>query len=229
MATFLVATMPIPGHVLPMQAVVRALVERGHRVTWYGSRFLRAGIESSGARFEPIRSSVDFGDSDYDRHFPGRRRLTGQTQLKFDFKHVFVDPIAGFLKDLREIQRHLAADVLLSDSAVVAAKIMSDLDGLPWAALNISVLGLQSADVAPFGLGPRSGTTRARENAALLLFVAAYSTSGSWLRCVVDFRASRARSRSSFGASSSATYSMRSVTWTSRFGFWKSETFDHDK
>jgi UDP:flavonoid glycosyltransferase YjiC (YdhE family) len=153
MAKFLVATMPIPGHVLPVQPVVRRLIEQGHQVVWYGSRFMQAGIEASGARFEPIRSTLDFGDSDYNRHFSERSQLKGLAQLRFDFKHVFVDPIAGYLQDLREIQRGFGADVLLTDSGVAAAKILSHQDGLPWAALNISVLALQSADVAPFGLG----------------------------------------------------------------------------
>lgn len=153
MAKFLVATMPIPGHVLPVQPVVRRLIQQGHQVVWYGSRFMQSGIEASGARFEPIRSTLDFGDSDYNRHFSERSKLKGLAQLRFDFKHVFVDPIAGYLQDLREIQRGFGADVLLTDSGVAAAKILSHQDGLPWAALNISVLALQSTDVAPFGLG----------------------------------------------------------------------------
>lgn len=159
MAKFLVATMPIPGHVLPVQPVVRRLIEQGHEVVWYGSRFMQAGIEASGARFEPIRSTLDFGDSDYNRHFSDRARLKGLAQLRFDFKHVFVDPIAGYLQDLREILRGFHADVLLTDSGVAAAKILSHQDGLPWAALNISVLALQSTDVAPFGLGLMPSTT----------------------------------------------------------------------
>lgn len=160
MAKFLVATMPIPGHVLPLQPVVRRLIEQGHQVVWYGSRFMQAGIEASGARFEPIRSTLDFGDSDYNRHFSERARFKGLAQLRFDFKHVFVDPIAGYLQDLRAIQRGFGADVLLTDSGVAAAKILSHQDGLPWAALNISVLALPSDDVAPFGLGLLPGTTR---------------------------------------------------------------------
>src|SRR5712671_2290171 len=146
MATFLIATMPIPGHILPVLPVVRALIERGNQVTWYGSRFFQSKIEATGARFAPIKSTLDYGDSQYNQHFPQRARLKGLQQIKFDFKHIFVDPIAGYLQDLGEIQQNLCADVLVSDTAVAAAKIMSDQRAMPWAVLNVSVLGIASRD-----------------------------------------------------------------------------------
>ncbi len=64
MARFLVATMAVPGHAAPMAPVVRKLVERGHEVVWYGSRFFQPKIEATGARFAPITSTLDYGDSE---------------------------------------------------------------------------------------------------------------------------------------------------------------------
>lgn len=169
MARFLVATMPIPGHALPMQAVVRALVDAGHDVLWYGSQFQRELVQASGARFAPLAATTDYGDGDYDRHFAGRAGLRGLAQLRFDFKRLFIDPIAGYLQDLRRLQRDFAADVLVSDAGVAAAGILSEQDRLPWAVLNISVLGLHSRDVPPFGLalGPSHSRLGRWRNRAL--------------------------------------------------------------
>ena len=67
--------MPVPGHVAPITPVARTLVERGHDIVWYGSKYHADSIARSGASFRPIRSTVDYGDSRYDEHFPGRDRL----------------------------------------------------------------------------------------------------------------------------------------------------------
>jgi MGT family glycosyltransferase len=58
---------------------------------------------------------------------------------------------------------------LLADPAVAAGKIVGERHGLPWAILNISVLGLPSRDVAPFGLAlpPDSSVLGRLRNGAL--------------------------------------------------------------
>jgi UDP:flavonoid glycosyltransferase YjiC (YdhE family) len=150
---FLIATMPVPGHVAPMAALARALTARGHAVIWYGSQFFQARIEATAARFVPITSTLDYGDLDFDRHFPERAKLSGLAQLKFDFKHHFADAVPGYVRDLEAILDEFPADVLLGDPAVVATRIVGERRRLPWAFLNVSVLGLPGRDVAPFGLG----------------------------------------------------------------------------
>jgi UDP:flavonoid glycosyltransferase YjiC (YdhE family) len=153
MAKFLVATMPVPGHIAPIAPVVRQLVQNGNEVVWYGSTFFKDKIESTGARFYPVKSTLDYGDSDYNRHFPGRAGLKGLNQIKFDFKHAFIDPIEGYMKDLKEILATFHADVLMGDPAVVAILMLGEQRKLPWVVFNISVLGIPSVDLAPFGLG----------------------------------------------------------------------------
>lgn len=153
MSRFLVATMPIPGHIAPIVPVVRQLVQVGHEVVWYGSSFFKDKIESTGARFYPIKSTLDYGDSDYNHHFAGRSNFKGIDQLKFDYKHVFIDPIEGYLKDMEEILTRFPADVVMGDFAVAAVPILGMTRNLLWAVFNVTVLGLPSVDVAPFGLG----------------------------------------------------------------------------
>lgn len=153
MNRFLVATMPIPGHVAPFSPVVHKLLGRGHEVVWYGSRFFKNSIEATGARFEPITKALDFGDSQYNKYFPGRDKLQGLKQIVFDFTNIFVGSIPGMMQDLENILKRYPADVVLHDSAVGAAFLLGDMDKLPNCLLNISVAGFQSRDTAVFGLG----------------------------------------------------------------------------
>lgn len=154
MARVLVCTHPITGHVNPAIEIVRALVSRGHEVRVYTGKKFRAKVEAVGARFAPMTYAYDYDDSDYDTAFPGRGALKGLKQITFDFKEVFVRPGTSQRKDLLALLAEWPADVILSDPAFVGAKLMFDLGELPaWAVFNISVLGLPSVDVPPFGLG----------------------------------------------------------------------------
>lgn len=150
---FLIATMPVPSHVAPFSPVVRKLVERGHQVVWYGSSFFKGKIEATGAHFEPIQSTLDYGDSDYNRYFPQRAKLTGLKQVVFDFEKLFVGAIPGMVQDLRAILQRYPANVVLGDPAVAATRILGATNGVLDATLNITVVSFESRDLAAFGPG----------------------------------------------------------------------------
>ena len=152
MAKFLLATMPIPGHVNPFTPVAKALVECGHQVLWYGSRHFQSKIEATGARFAPIQSAIDYGDNDYDRHFPARAGRTGTNLIVFDFEKLFFEPTEGMLKDLSLLIESFAPDVILGDPAVAAVGLLGELGQALTATLNITVFSLASPDMPPFGL-----------------------------------------------------------------------------
>jgi MGT family glycosyltransferase len=150
---FLIATMPVPGHVAPFAPLVRELLKRGHEVLWYGSRHFQRGIEATGARFAPMVQALDIGDADYDRHFPGRDRLSGLKKVVFDFEKIFVDAVPGMMADLSALLAEFPADVLLGDPAVAATRLLSEQGGPPAAILNITVLTYETPELAAFGLG----------------------------------------------------------------------------
>jgi MGT family glycosyltransferase len=153
MATFLIATMAIPGHVAPFAPVARELTARGHRVIWYTSRFYQTRVEATGAIFKPIVSAVDFGDADYNRHYPARAQTAGLQQVVFDFVNLFVGSAEGHYHDLRAIIADEQPDVLLSDSAVIGAYWIGTRGAIPHALLNITTMHFPSRELAPFGLG----------------------------------------------------------------------------
>lgn len=154
MARFLICTHPITGHVNPPLEIARVLVERGHEVRFYTGKKFKAKVEATGAQFAPMVRAYDYDDSDYDAAFPGRSSLKGINQIKFDFKRVFIEPGPDQAEDVREILREWPADAVLSDPAFVGASILYDRGEIKnWSVFNISVLGLPSKDVPPFGIG----------------------------------------------------------------------------
>lgn len=154
MARFLICTHPITGHVNPPLEIARTLVERGHEVRFYTGKKFQAKIEATGAQYAPMKRAYDYDDNDYDTAFPGRSKLQGINQIKFDFKRVFIEPGPDQAEDLRELLREWPADAVLSDPGFVGTLILHEKEELPrWAVFNISVLGLPSKDVPPFGLG----------------------------------------------------------------------------
>jgi UDP:flavonoid glycosyltransferase YjiC (YdhE family) len=94
MSRFLFSTMPIPGHVVPIAPVARTLIERGHDVVWYGSKYQADAIVRSGASFRPIRSTVDYGDGQYDKLFPGRRNLNGLRKVVLPIRYSILESAA---------------------------------------------------------------------------------------------------------------------------------------
>jgi MGT family glycosyltransferase len=153
MAKFLLATMPIPGHVNPFTSVAKTLVKRGHSVVWYSSVHFKKKIEATGAYFVPIQSAIDYGDNNYDQHFPGRRGLSGVQSLVFDFEKLFFDPVEGMMRDLSGLIESFEPDVVIGDAATTAVVLLGELGLATTAVLNISVFSLAMSDMPPFGLG----------------------------------------------------------------------------
>jgi len=156
MAWFLVATSPIRGHVAPFAPVVRQLTTEGHEVVWYGSASHRELIEKVGATFAPITRALDFGDGDFDRHFPERLQKKGLRQIVYDFEKIFVDSVPGMADDLFGILRGdagFAADALLYDPTFAAGANVGLSAGIPYAMLNITVAAIESPEIPPFGIG----------------------------------------------------------------------------
>ncbi|KAM3111250.1 nucleotide disphospho-sugar-binding domain-containing protein [Phormidesmis sp. 146-33] len=155
MAKFLIGTIPVVGHVSPALSIARELVNRGHEVCWYTGSAFQAKVESTGARFAPIASGLDYS---YPENVPQdwttqRNALRGAAQLKFDLKHFFVDAAVGQVKDMTAILQDFPADVLLTDFCFLGAAWIHEQGGPPWAGFGISALAFSSRDTAPFGLG----------------------------------------------------------------------------
>ncbi|NJP08762.1 MAG: glycosyltransferase [Leptolyngbyaceae cyanobacterium RU_5_1] len=176
MTRFLMATIPVVGHVSPALPIVRELIQRGHEVCWYTGQAFQTTIEATGARFSPIRSWMDYSDLEnvppalMDQH----EAAQGIARLKFDLKNFFIDPAVGQVKDLAEILVEFPADVLIADSMFLGVSWLAEQTGLLWAEFGSSALTLSSRDTAPFGPGlqPSNTVWRRLRNHGLRCFFA---------------------------------------------------------
>jgi MGT family glycosyltransferase len=172
-SSFLFATQPITGHVVPAVPVIRTLVERGHDVRWYAGTKFRSRVEAAGAEFVAYEQAYDYDDDDYDAAFPGRSQLKGLDQLRFDINHLFIEQFQPQHRDLVAELARRPADVVVGDPTVGAAFTVNELGGPPNAVYNITCLGINGREVAPFGLGiPPSGSLAGRARNRALEFLA---------------------------------------------------------
>ncbi|MBC7173934.1 MAG: glycosyltransferase, partial [Polyangiaceae bacterium] len=168
MARILIGTVPIGGHVAPMAALARGLVDAGHEVVWYSGAKYRSTVELTGARFVGRAEAVDFDDSRFE-HIPDRAKFTGIDQLKFDLKHLFIDDVPGQVADLRAIAAKVDPDLLLADPGLIGGLLFHELEGLPLAVLGVLPMTIGSVDTAPYGLGlaPNASAVGRLRNRAL--------------------------------------------------------------
>ncbi|HVV81452.1 MAG TPA: glycosyltransferase, partial [Kofleriaceae bacterium] len=151
----LVATVPLTGHVRPMAMIVRALVDRGHRVTWTGARAFAGAIEAAGARFVPPREAPDVDDARLAEQVAGLRGTRGLARVRAELHGLFLAPMVAQLHDLQALAAGDPPDLLLADQAHLGAALLAETTGLPWVGLGVSALGVRSRDTAPFGVARR--------------------------------------------------------------------------
>lgn len=172
MYSLLLCSTPVHGHVTPLLAVARALVDAGHDVRFLTGRRYREAVERTGARWVPLPAAADYDDGDVDASFPERRGLTGVAGAKWDLEHIFLAPAAAHLAAVDALIRERPVDTVLSEALFLGSLplLMRPRAERPAVlALGIVPLGLRSRDTAPFALGipPMPGPLGRARNAAL--------------------------------------------------------------
>ncbi|HEX6673972.1 MAG TPA: nucleotide disphospho-sugar-binding domain-containing protein [Actinomycetes bacterium] len=153
MADILIATYPLAGHTLPLRPTARELASRGHRVRWYAGAAFARTVRATGAEHIPMRPTIDRDGRPLDEVHPDRARLTGLDKLRWDMKHLFIEPAIEQVAHLRRILGDDPADVIVVDPGFTGARMLSELDGLPWVSVGITPLMLPSRHLPPFGPG----------------------------------------------------------------------------
>ncbi|WP_157981549.1 glycosyltransferase [Protaetiibacter intestinalis] len=168
MSRFLLTTMPFTGHVAPMAAIARQLVDRGHNVRFYtGSRF-RARVEATGARLVPWREAPDFDENDLPATFPRLVGKKGLQQLLVNMVDCFIQTAPAQVADLAAEWQREPWDALAADETSVGAVLFSLTRGTPWATVAVIPLNLPGPGGPPSGMGLSPGTnplTRTRDAA----------------------------------------------------------------
>jgi MGT family glycosyltransferase len=176
MSKYLLCASPIQGHVAPVLAIARDLVERGHEVTMLtGSRF-RDAVEGTGAVHRSLAGIADYDDRNMQDHLPERDRHRGIGKLQYDVQTIFVKPVPEQTRAVERAIAELAPDAILVDSAFagILPLLLDDPSSRPPVlAAGVVPLSQSSTDVAPYGLGlpPNASAVGRIRNRALNLLV----------------------------------------------------------
>jgi MGT family glycosyltransferase len=176
MSKYLLCASPIQGHVAPVLATARDLVERGHDVTVLtGSRF-RDAVERTGAAHRSLAGIADFDDRNMQDHLPDRDRHRGIGKLQYDVQTIFVKPVPEQTRAVERAVAELAPDAILVDSAFagILPLLLDDPSSRPPVlAAGVIPLSQSSSDVAPYGLGlpPNASALGRMRNRTLNLLV----------------------------------------------------------
>ena len=176
MSKYLLCASPIQGHVAPVLAIARDLVERGHDVAMLtGSRF-RDAVEGTGAAHRSLTGIADYDDRRMQDHLPERDRHRGIGKLQYDVQTIFVKPVPEQTRAVEAAIAELAPDAILVDSAFagILPLLLDDPSSRPPVlAAGVVPLSQSSTDVAPYGLGlaPNASAFGRIRNRALNLLV----------------------------------------------------------
>jgi MGT family glycosyltransferase len=157
MSSILIAAVPIHGHVTPLLAVARHLVERGDRVRFVtGARFADV-VSATGATHIALPAAADYDDrQDWNATFPERAQLKRLKAMTFDIEHIFIRPARAQHDAVLAAHRAEAADAVICDPAFGGGAFLLGRPRHERPAVIVAgvlPLSIASRDVAPYGMG----------------------------------------------------------------------------
>jgi UDP:flavonoid glycosyltransferase YjiC (YdhE family) len=153
----LVASTPATGHLNPMIAITRILVEDGHEVVFLTGSVFRDRIECIGASFFGFSGKADDDLRDLLASAPELRGMEpGLDWLRVALKGIFVDRVADQYKSLQKALAEFPAEVIIADDmlfGLVPMLLGPRVNRPPVLMCGTSVLHWRREDKAPLFLG----------------------------------------------------------------------------
>jgi MGT family glycosyltransferase len=153
----LIASTPSPGHLNPLLAIARGLLEDGHDVTIMTGSAFRARIEASGATFRAFPDAADFDPSDIHAIAPELKTMEpGPEWLRVALQRIFADPIPAQYEGMQQVLRDDPPDVIFAEDMMfgVLPMLLGPRANRPAVVLcGTSVLHAARDDGAPLFLG----------------------------------------------------------------------------
>ncbi|KAL0937449.1 MGT family Glycosyltransferase [Colletotrichum truncatum] len=136
---FLLHCFSATGHVLPMQAVARELVERGHEVVWTTIAAQEARVTASGAKFVAAEAVAKV-DANLDGADPKDMTETAEV--------MFAGRVTAQVSDLRKVLATFKPDFVVTDALPQGVAALYELGEIPKYA-TLGVVPLYHPDIGP--------------------------------------------------------------------------------
>jgi UDP:flavonoid glycosyltransferase YjiC (YdhE family) len=118
----LLCSTPATGHLNPLLAIARMLVDDGHEVMVLSGSAFRDRITASGARFMPLPGTADFDGRDLRAVVPELAQIPpGPDWLRVAMERIFVDRIPDQHQGLRAALQAFPASVVIGDDMFFGA------------------------------------------------------------------------------------------------------------
>lgn len=173
------------GNIPPQLALIRRLVERGHRVRVLAPRVLRSRIEATGAVYIPFRHVPEHDASspatDLAKDFQARTTMTAAARTR---DRVIFGTASAYSKDVAAAIADERPDVVAADYFLLGAYVAAERAGIPLAGLIHMIYPLPAPGLPPFGMGfqPANGPLgRARDALFTQVFRSFYNAGLSTL------------------------------------------------
>ncbi|MBH0779313.1 glycosyltransferase [Nocardia bovistercoris] len=159
MSQYLIASVPIHGHVTPLLGIATELTRRGHRVRFLtGARFADA-VARTGSEFLALPTEADYDDRVISAVL-ARERPAGIAGLRYDVAQNFLRPARAQYDALLELTMDdpTQPDAVLVDPTFIGAMLLAGHPRdtrPPVIVAGMLPLPLASTAVPPFGLGFR--------------------------------------------------------------------------
>jgi MGT family glycosyltransferase len=116
----LIAATPLTGHLNPLLAIGRILIEEGHEVVGLGASITRDRFEAIGATFRAFPAEADVDLSDRDTLFPEWKNIPpGPERARFTFEHVYVDAMPAQYEGIRQALEAFPGALLIADNMLL--------------------------------------------------------------------------------------------------------------
>ena len=167
-----IATTPAPGHVNPMLAIARILINEGHEVVAFTGSAFKDRVESIGAAFRPIPASADQDVVDPFSKYPELKETPpGLGLLRGIIERLFADHIPAQHEGLQHVLREIPADIVIGDDFFcgLLPMLMGPRSKRPPIVLfGTSILHWHREDGAPNFLGLPPATLAQRDEYAAI-------------------------------------------------------------
>jgi MGT family glycosyltransferase len=169
----LIASTPATGHLNPLLAIGRFLIDEGHEIAFLSGSALRNPIERIGATFFGFPAGADFDLRDFATVAPELKTIPpGLDWFRVAMERVFVDAIPAQHKGMQQVLKDFPADIIIGDDMLfgVLPMLLGPRAKRPSIALcGTSFLHWRRDDGAPnfAGLPPATTQTERDEYAAV--------------------------------------------------------------
>ena len=164
----LLASTPATGHLNPLLAIARFLIDEGHEIAFLSGSALRNPIERIGATFYALPAGADFDLRDFATVAPELKTIPpGLEWFRVAMERVFIDAIPAQHKGIQQALKDFPADIIIGDNmlfGVLPMLLGPQAKRPPIALCGTSFLHWCRDDGAPHFVGLPPATTQAQRD-----------------------------------------------------------------